>query len=930
MKLQISRRQFLKISGALGGLSILTPVWDVVSNLAAEEPLAVKNSTTQVPSICNFCSSFCDIQVDVKKVNGVKRVVKINGNPHSPLNRGKICARGQSGWLQTYDPDRLKVPLIRVEGSKRGQWEFRKATWEEAYDYIASKLKKVNPWEISMVGGWTACVSYMHFSLPFIGAYQIPNIIASPLQHCVTAGHFGTDLVTGNFNVHDEILADFENARYILFSLNNASVAAISVARAVRFGQAKKKGARVVCLDPRMSELASKADEWLPIKPGSDMAFFLAMLHTILRKELYDENFVALHTNAPFLAYKDKAGRVKLLTKKDRKGKVLAYYVYDQISEKIRAVPGFVNTNDRTVDGKKVVPALRSPKKMKWPFNGEAKGLKVQTVFDYFFDSTKEYTPAWASKITSIDAETIERIATEFGQSRPALVDPGWMGARYPNLIPLRRVQAMIQTLVGGIDKPGGWLMGGEYKHKAQNYWERERKNKPQPKNVAELPGMKFAEALVGLMANPKAWKHGRPAFSFAWAQQQQKEGKAGALLPALADSGLLDAVEGKLKYNGQPYKIKAFILNAANPVRHYFPGDRWEKILSHENVELVVAIDVLPSDSLPYADVILPNHTYLERNEPLLYPLGPAPYLAFATRFRTVDPLYDTRDAVDILFEIADRLGFYDEYLAGVAEYAGLDLKRLRKEVYAAKKAGQPINEAFLKTAIESMAHFAEHVTHKHTRAEDIEKELKEKGVLVLKSQHEMLTEAAIPEKIPAPTASGRLELYSSFLAQFAESFPYQPMFDPVVAYVNPEIKDPGNLAEDEFLFTYGKTPVVSHASTNSNNKLLAAVTRQKEDRFMGLWMNATKAERLGLSDGDRITIENTKDGRKVAGKLFVTEMIRPDTVFLPSSFGSKNPALSVASGKGTPLSDLIPYQIEPMTASFMSQKFTVRIKKA
>ncbi|NTV47412.1 MAG: twin-arginine translocation signal domain-containing protein, partial [Chlorobiales bacterium] len=139
MKRKITRRQFLKAVGAFGGLALLRPAWDSVSELTEAQAQSTEGKVMWVPSICNFCSSFCDIKVAVKEVDGVKRAVKIDGNPNSPLNRGKICARGQAGLRQLYDPDRLKQPLIRVEGSKRGEWNFRAATWDEAYDYIIQK-----------------------------------------------------------------------------------------------------------------------------------------------------------------------------------------------------------------------------------------------------------------------------------------------------------------------------------------------------------------------------------------------------------------------------------------------------------------------------------------------------------------------------------------------------------------------------------------------------------------------------------------------------------------------------------------------------------------------------------------------------------------------------------------------------------------------
>jgi len=938
MKQKITRRQFLQAASLFGGFTLLNPVGSFASKFSDEKNLYSTGKVNWVPSICNFCSSACDIQVEVKEENGRKRILKIEGNPNSPLNRGKVCARGQSGLMQVYDPDRLKQPLIRIEGSKRGEWKFRAATWDEAFDYIAEKLKKVNPWEISMVSGWQYCVSYMQFSLPFIMTLGIPNIVGSPLQHCVAAGHFGTDLVTGNFNIHDELLGDYENARYIIFSLNNASVAGISTSRAVRFAEAKRKGAHVVCLDPRMSELAAKADEWIPIKPGTDMAFFLAMLHVLLRKKLYEKEFVTNHTNAPFLAFKDKKGVVQLFEKKNSKGKVKEYYIYDQIREKILSVPAFTNTNERTIRGEKIVPTLEAPKKLRWNIPDAISpkpdsGVPIRTVFDYFIEQTQDYTPDWAASITEIPADTIERIATEFGQSRPAFVDPGWMGARYHHLIPQRRLQAIIQTLVAGIDRPGGWIMGGEYREKVKDYWHRYQKKEPQPTNVSELPGMKSVEKMNQFFSDTKMWKHGHPAFSYVWGEQQRRQGKTGAFWPLMADSGLLEAVEGKLEFNGEPYRMKAFFLNAANPIRHYFPADRWKKIFTNENVELVVVVDVLPSDSTLYADVILPNHTYLERNEPVVYAAGPVSDLAFVTRFRAIDPLYNTRDSTDIMFSIAERLGKFDEFLSAVADFSGWDRGNLKKEVYRAKKQEKPINEMFLKASIKETSRYAEKITGRKIKPEKIEKILHEKGILVLKSMDALLNESAMPWKIPLPTSSGRLELFSPVLASFVKEAGYREEWDPIIVYVPPTFNNQENsknaLASDEFYFTYGKIPIVSHASTNNNNPILDAIRRTKMGVFEDLWMNSGKAKRLGLKNGDQVEVENLRYKRKVTARVFTTEIIRPDTVFLPSSYGSKNSKLHISAGVGTPLNELVPYAIEPIAASFMSQEFTVRVHK-
>ena len=254
---RLSRRAFLTAAaGAATGLELLR----VARQPAFAEAESVEDHAY---TICNFCSSLCNVRVTTRTRGGVKRVVKLDGNPHSTLNRGKLCARGQSGLRQTYDTDRIKTPLIRVEGSKRGEFAFRPASWQEAFAYIDRKTKAaaIKPFEWTMVGGWTSCVFYMNWAVSFALANEIPNIIASPMQHCVTTGHLGTDLVTGNFNIHEEVLPDFDNARYILLVASNASVGGVSTCRMVRFAAGIRNGAKVVALDPRRSETAAKADE---------------------------------------------------------------------------------------------------------------------------------------------------------------------------------------------------------------------------------------------------------------------------------------------------------------------------------------------------------------------------------------------------------------------------------------------------------------------------------------------------------------------------------------------------------------------------------------------------------------------------------------------------------------------------------------------
>lgn len=156
----VSRRDFLKMgAGAAAGMAFLRfnpmdPLAD--PSVATAQGAIGEDGLIWKPTICNMCPNICGVKVGVKQVGGRERAVKIEGNPAHPYNQGRLCARGQAGIRRQYNPDRLKTPLIHVQGSKRGEWAFRKATWNEAYDYIMARVKEHNiqPYEMAIMGSW--------------------------------------------------------------------------------------------------------------------------------------------------------------------------------------------------------------------------------------------------------------------------------------------------------------------------------------------------------------------------------------------------------------------------------------------------------------------------------------------------------------------------------------------------------------------------------------------------------------------------------------------------------------------------------------------------------------------------------------------------------------------------------------------------------
>jgi anaerobic selenocysteine-containing dehydrogenase len=928
----LSRRTFLKATGYGGAaLTLLQPV-DLI-NKAAATTTATDAKEDVSYTICNFCSSLCNVQVTSRTTNGTKRVVKLDGNPNSTLNRGKMCARGQAGLRQTYDTDRFKKPLIRVEGTKRGEMQFRAVEWDEAWKYIETKMKeaKIQPWEWTMIGGWTSCVFYMNWSVPFALTNGIPNIVASPMQHCVTTGHLGTDAVTGNFNIHDEILPDYDNAKYIIYVGNNSSIGGVSTCRVVRFAKGRKNGAKVVVLDPRLSETGAKADEWITIRPGTDLDFCLAMLREMLDKKLYDADFLKKHTNMPFLVYKDDKDQWQIV--KDAEGHPM---VMREGSSEIYALPAYTNSNSVDIKGATVHPALYVTEDTVVPANAAAGvGKKAMTVLQAQFAEINQCTPEWAEKTTGIPAETIRRITHEFGGTRPALIDPGWHGARYGNIMMTRRVQAMIQALNGGIDKEGGWVMSGEFHHKALAQHKAKLEGKDLGAPLANKAGMDFAMVVVGAFSNPKNFAHGYPGWAWAYSKQQKEQGKQGIALPVLADEGLKESVEGKVNWEGKPYLTRALFVNAANPVRHYYPDTYWKEMMQNDNMKLIVALDVLPSDTTPYVDVILPSSTYLERDEPNIYGNGVNQDLAMTTRYAAIDPLYDSWEAPDVLLKLTEIIHGKENAVEDLTKHmetlTGMPAQQMQDELKRLQAAGKksPFSAACRKVAINEAA------KRVHVTPEEFDKVLREKGVYHEEKWQDLLEHAAVPRQIPAVTASGRIEFFSSLFELLRSQGNTGPHFNVLAGHIATECRPDKTmdqaLSEDEFYFAYGKVPTVSYGSTNSNNPVLAAINTLKKDIYMGVWMHPERADKLGIKTGDKIHLTNIQSGQQTDGHAYVTRKVRPDTLFLHSAFGVENKQLTLSYAMGgTATNKLIPHTVEPVVAGFRSQEFTIRVKRA
>jgi thiosulfate reductase / polysulfide reductase chain A len=278
----ISRRDFLKLGAAsAGALAIGQMLPAKVAQAARAAGHLNADGDGYIPSMCEMCVWRCGVLAKI--VDG--RVVKLDGNPEHPHSRGNLCPRGQSGLMNTYDPDRVLTPLIRV--GKRGEGKFRQASWDEALDLVASNMLKIKEkyGAEAMVFSSTHNLSQVQFE-NLLYAFGSPNY-GTQRSLCFNAMITAFSLTYGI----EEPSRNYDEVKYILMVGRNM-MEAISTSETSELSHAIDRGAKLVYLDPRYTKTASKATEWIPIRPGTDSAFLLAMIQVITKYELADCEFV--------------------------------------------------------------------------------------------------------------------------------------------------------------------------------------------------------------------------------------------------------------------------------------------------------------------------------------------------------------------------------------------------------------------------------------------------------------------------------------------------------------------------------------------------------------------------------------------------------------------------------------------------------------
>lgn len=401
MSKTLTRRNFFAVTGAMVAACAVTGC----SNMEQTDPVepnAENDNVEIVPSSCRACISNCGVLVHVK--NG--RVIKIEGDPIDPMSKGLVCAKGLAAIQALYHPNRMKYPMKRV--GERGGNEWERISWKEAIDTIADNLMEIyekDPMKlvISTGGGGNPQFFGLHrflqafdggnFFEPGCAQCYLPRMCTQPILNGCNDTSI-SDSTVGEIYYTDEI----PNC-LVMWGADPSQSHVTSGGRAVN--ELRMRGTKTVVVDPRFTPDAARADVWLPVRPGTDIAMMNGWTRYIIENKLYDESWCLKWTNLPFLINEE----TMLLYHADELGigEASDYVVWDAKTDSLKAMPYPQDEN--------IEPVL----------DGEfdVNGKKSRTAFRAVWDNCAEWTLEKTAEVCWCEVEAIEEAVKIYCEGSP-------------------------------------------------------------------------------------------------------------------------------------------------------------------------------------------------------------------------------------------------------------------------------------------------------------------------------------------------------------------------------------------------------------------------------------------------------------------------------------------------------------------------------
>ena len=634
------------------------PLHDPIASPKPAALIEVKTTT------CYMCACRCGIRVHLR--DGELRY--IDGNPNPPLNQGVICAKGAAGIMKQVSPARLTQPLLRKAGSERGAGEFEPISWERAFELLTERLQKIRSTDPKKFALFTGRDQMQALTGLFARQFGTPNYAAH-------GGFCSVNMAAGMIYTIGGSFWEFGGPdldRAKLFVMIGTAEDHHSNPMKIAISKFKRAGGRFISINPVRTGYSAIADEWIPIKPGTDGALFMALLHELIAQDLIDRPFLKRYTNAPQLVVLDEGEREGLFAFDPNNGppgdgrNPHNKLVWDLPSQSVKAAypEGIADGCDPALEGHYTLPD----------------GSRVTPSFQLLRERVASCTPEWAAGITGIAAERIRKLARELGdtalkqafelpvawtdawgkehkttQARPVAFHAMRGLAAHSNGFQTVRALAVLMSLLGTIDAPGGFRHKAPYpRHIVPNY---------RAFNDPDLikPNTPLNSAPLGFPASPEelaVYPDGSPIridHAFSWEHP-------------LSAHGLMHNVIGNAT-RGDPYRLDTLLIFMANMAWNSTMNTMAvREMLNRKHADgqyqipFLVVCDAFQSETVAFADLVLPDTTYLERHDVMSMldrPISEFDGPVDSVRVPVLPVTGQCKPFQEVLIELASRLKF-------------------------------------------------------------------------------------------------------------------------------------------------------------------------------------------------------------------------------------------------------------------------------
>jgi anaerobic selenocysteine-containing dehydrogenase len=840
---------------------------------------------------CYMCACRCGIKVHLDD----GKVRYIEGNRNHPVNKGVLCAKGSAGIMQHYSPARLTKPLKRV--GERGAGEFKEIEWDEAMDIATGWLKNIRETDPRQLAFFTGRDQSQSLTGWWASQFGTPNHAAHGGFCSVNMAAAGLYTIGGSFWEFGE--PDWEHAEYFMMF----GIAEDHDSNPIKMGLGKLKGrgAKFVSVNPVKTGYSAIADEWIGIRPGTDGMLVMALIHELLHANKVDLDYLVRYTNAPWLVIQDPGAADDGLIARNEAGAPLCWdKKTGGLASALEAdvIPALAGEYD-LADGRKGIPSF-------------------QLLADRYME--EQYSPDKAAEITGISADTIRRLAAEIAHAafeQEVTIDQpwtDWAGRKHDKMIgrpvamhAMRGISAhsngfhtcralhVLQILIGSIDAPGGFRYKPPFPKPA-----------PPPLRPAGKPGQVAPNTP---MAGPPLGFPISPDDLLVEADGTPRRiDKAFSWEAPISAHGMMHMVINNA-WKGDPYPVNTLFMYMANMSWNSSmntPGTM--AALTDKDPETgeykipnILYSDAFYSEMVHYADLILPDTTYLERWDCISLldrPICDADGVADSIRQPVVEPDRDVRPFQDVLIDLGVRLGLpgltqedgspkypggYPDYLANHERAPGVGPLAGFRGVDGTKEGKGEPNPNQLQAYVDNECFWRHEFAPEERYFKHSNKAYLEKAVQLGLIGH---ADQIVLQLYCEPLQRFRLaaEGHGDVQPPDEHRARVKRYFDPLPIWYTPF--EEAAIDEDEFpMHAITQRPAAMYHSWGSQNAWLRQI-----HGFNKLHMNRAKATSMGIVDDDWVYVTSHHGRIKVQVKLM--EGVNAETVWTWNAIGKRKGA--------------------------------------